>query len=99
MGLSKGDVEKLIDKLQSQYAEYSKKYGSRWFNLESFKERYIMAIEHKMNLENFVLAEMDNIEMIIDKIEKKIDKKGAASRRRNRSPKRPTRSWRKTWRG
>jgi len=75
MGLSKSEVEKLMEKLQNQYVEYSKKYGSKWFNLDSFKERYIMAIENKMNLESFIIAEMDNIDKIIDKIEKKIDKK------------------------
>ncbi len=69
MGLSKFEVDKLIEKLRNDYRDYSARYNPKWFNLRAYEERFLMAIENKMNLEGFVLAEIENFEKIKEKFE------------------------------
>ena len=71
MALSKNELEKLIKKIREQYNVYALKYNAVWFNIDAFEERFKMALDNRMNIEGFVLAEISNFE----EIKKKYDKK------------------------
>jgi len=72
MAMNKNEIDQLISKLKDKYKDYSFKFNPKWFNLEEFEKRYRMAIEKKMNLEAFVLAEIANFEKISQKYEDKM---------------------------
>ncbi len=69
MPLSKTEIMKLLEKLRGKYIEYSNDKSPVFFNKKAFDERVQMAIENKMNLEAFVLAEIANFEKIKEKYE------------------------------
>jgi len=71
MGLDITEIEKLVEKLRSKYAENSKKNSSRWFDPAPFEQRFTMARKNKMNLEAFILAEITEFEKLKDKYNKK----------------------------
>ncbi|MBN1501236.1 MAG: hypothetical protein JW982_13840 [Spirochaetes bacterium] len=69
MPLSKNEIMKLIEKLQEKYIKYSMEKSPVFFNKKAFDERLQMAIENRMNLEAFALAEITNFEKIKNKYE------------------------------
>lgn len=71
MGLKKIEIQKLIEKLQKRYDECSDKYGKKWFDKNAFEDRLRMALDNRMDLEAFILAEITNFEKIKQKYEKK----------------------------
>jgi hypothetical protein len=75
MPLSSGEIDLLISKLRDKYAFYAGKYTAQWFNLQAFEERLEMAIENRMNLEGFILAEIKNFEDIRERYEKRRGKR------------------------
>ncbi len=75
MSLSNEEIDRLIMKLRQRYKEYSEKYNPVWFNIEAFEQRYIMALENKMNLEGFILAEISNFEKVKEKYDKKVKRR------------------------
>ena len=70
MALSEKEIDQLIEKIRKKFKEYSKKYTSGWFNVEGFNDRLKIALEKRMNLEGFLLAEVANLEELKDKHEK-----------------------------
>ncbi len=70
MALSNGEIKDLIEKLKGSYKEYGEKYSPKWFDLDKFNERYLLAIRKGMNLEGFILAEISDFEKLKDKYEK-----------------------------
>jgi hypothetical protein len=75
MRLNRNEIEQLIEKLRSKYSDYASRYKGKWFDGKAFEERLAMAIENKMNLEGFVLAEIKNFEEISLRYEKKKQEK------------------------
>lgn len=75
MPLSSEEINRLLIKLRERYSEYAGRYSPSWFNIEAFEDRYIMAVQNRMNLEGFILAEISNFEKIREKYESK-KKKG-----------------------
>lgn len=71
MSMTEHEISILIKKLRSKYSEYSSKHSPRWFDLEAFEDRYRMAVQKRMNLEGFILAEITNFEKIKERYEKK----------------------------
>lgn len=71
MSLSTEEISKLIDKLRDRYDEYGKKHNASWFNRDPFEERLRMALDNRMNLEGFILAEIANFEKLRERYEKK----------------------------
>ena len=71
MPLSNEEIDLLISKLRNKYAYYAQKYTAQWFNLQAFEERLEMAIDNRMNLEGFILAEIKNFEDIRERYEKR----------------------------
>lgn len=71
MSLSNEEVNRLVEKLRSRYDEYGKIHNRTWFNRDSFEERLAMALENRMNMEGFILAEITNFEKIRERYEKK----------------------------
>ena len=69
MSLNKTEIDKLVKKIRDKYADYSRKYNSTWFNLDAFDERLSLAINKRMNLEGFILAEITNFEKLKEKYE------------------------------
>ncbi len=80
MALKENEIQLLLKKLRDRYTEYAKKFNKVWFNLEAFDDRYRMAVENRMNLEGFILAEISNFEKIREKYEKKKSEKSFSSR-------------------
>jgi hypothetical protein len=79
MALSEQELQLLLKKLRDRYAEYSKKFNRVWFNLEAFDDRYKTALNSRMNLEGFILAEIANFEKIKEKYDKKKREKSFTS--------------------
>ncbi|MCU0820904.1 MAG: hypothetical protein MUC95_00330 [Spirochaetes bacterium] len=75
MALTEKEIDQLINKIREKFKEYSKEYKSGWFNVEGFNDRLKIALQKRMNLEGFLLAEVANIEELKDKHEKE-KKKG-----------------------
>jgi hypothetical protein len=71
MPLNEQEIRVLVNKLREKYREYAKKYSPRWFDVNSFEERLSFAIQKRMNLEGFILAEITNFEKIKEKYERK----------------------------
>jgi len=71
MPLNRDEVNELVKKLRDRYKEYSSKYSSKWFDLNSFDERLSAAIKSKMNMEGFILAEISNFEKLKERYDKK----------------------------
>ncbi len=71
MPLTSEEINKLLLKLRERYSEYAGKYSPSWFNIEAFEERYLMAVQNRMNLEGFILAEISNFEKTREKYESK----------------------------
>lgn len=71
MSLNKAEIDKLVAKLRDRYSDYSKKHNPVWFNLDAFDERLALAINKRMNLEGFILAEITNFEKLKEKYESK----------------------------
>ncbi len=64
MGLSKKEIDQLIYKLREKYKVSNVEYNTRLFNLDAFEDRFRMALQKRMNLEAFILAEIANYEKI-----------------------------------
>ena len=64
------DLDEGIQKLKNQYREYSESYGAKIFNLQSFEERYRNALDNKIDLYTFLLAEID----VFNELKKKVEK-------------------------
>lgn len=75
MGLGEKEIQLLITKLRERYADYAARYNPRWFNRDAFEERLKMAVDHRMDLEGFILAEITNFEKIREKYEQKKNEK------------------------
>ena len=71
MELTSEEIDLLIKKLRDKYTTYARKYSQNWFNIHSFEKRLETAINNKMNLNGFILAEIKNFETILEKYEKK----------------------------
>ena len=74
MGLSKKEIELLINKIRVKYNNFAKMYGSNWYDVEAFEERLRMTLDNKMNLEGFLLAEVANLEKIKETYDSKYKK-------------------------
>lgn len=68
-GLSKQEIDALLSKIRVKFNHYSQKYGQNKFSMEKFNERYMEALRKKVNLENFLYAEV----MALEQIAKDID--------------------------
>jgi hypothetical protein len=75
MALQVKEIQLLLKKLRDRYADHARRHNRAWFNVESFEERYRMALEGGMNMEAFILAEIANFEKIKEKYEKKRSEK------------------------
>lgn len=71
MALTDREIQQLVEKLRGKYAEYAKKYSQKWFDVNPFEDRLIMAARNRMNLEGFILAEISNFEKTRERYEKK----------------------------
>jgi hypothetical protein len=71
MAMSQGEIDQLLDKLRKKYKEHAAKHDTKWFDIRKFEERYTMALDNRMNLEAFILAEVANFEKIIERYDKK----------------------------
>ena len=69
MSLNKTEIDKLVKKIRDKYIDYSRNYNAAWFNIDAFDERLSMAINKRMNLEGFILAEITNFEKLKEKYE------------------------------
>jgi hypothetical protein len=74
MAMSDDEIDRLIEKLKQKYSEYSAK-NPTWFNYNAFRDRLMVAIKNRMNLEAFILAEIANFEKVREKYEKKKNEK------------------------
>lgn len=79
MGLSKKEIELLINKIRNKYNDSAKNYGSNWFDIEAFEQRLRMTLDNKMNLEGFLLAEVANLEKIKETYDNKYKKETSFS--------------------
>ncbi len=70
MALNRNEIDHLIEKIRDSYRDLAKKYSPKWFDLDKFNERYILAIRSGMNLEGFILAEISGFEKLREKYEK-----------------------------
>ncbi|HOO70337.1 MAG TPA: hypothetical protein PK926_01155 [Spirochaetota bacterium] len=75
MPLTEKEIQQLVVKLRGKYQEYAKKHNPRWFDVAPFEERLRMAVNNKMNLEGFILAEISNFEKTRERFEKKKQEK------------------------
>ncbi len=64
MPLNQRELDKLIEKIRQNYSDYSHKFSSKWFSIEAFESRLRHAVINKMNMEQFLLAEVANLEKI-----------------------------------
>ena len=71
MSMKQDEIDDLISKLRLKYSDYGQKHNPKWFSVEEFEKRYIMALKNRMNLEAFILAEIANFEKIKEKYDKK----------------------------
>ncbi|MBN1533941.1 MAG: hypothetical protein JXA20_14825 [Spirochaetes bacterium] len=78
--MSRQEISQLIEKLRERYREFGKRYSPKWFDLERFEERYILAIEKGMNMEGFILAEIANFEKLRERYEKKKEQRSVSER-------------------
>ena len=69
MPLSQRELDKLIEKIRQNYSDYSHKFSSKWFSIEAFESRLRHAVINKMNMEQFLLAEVANLEKIKESYE------------------------------
>ncbi len=74
MPMTDAEINKLVGKLRNKYSEFSGK-NPVWFDLGAFEDRLHMAVQNKMNLEGFILAEISNFEKTRVKYEKKKNEK------------------------
>lgn len=70
--LSNKEIQKLVDKIRTKYSEYAEEYGEHRFNVELFNDRYMAALRSKLNVQNFLYAEILALEDIIKQIEDEI---------------------------
>lgn len=77
MALSEKEIDKLITKIREKFKACYDKYKSGWFNVEGFNDRLKIALQKRMNLEGFLLAEIKNLEDLKDKHEADLKKKDA----------------------
>ena len=75
MALSPQELNLLIQKLRSKYADYAQKHSAAWFNIAPFEERLAMAQKNRMDIEAFVLAEIANFEKLKTKYDAKKNQK------------------------
>jgi len=71
MDLSPKEINNLIAKLREQYIEYGEKVSKKMFDKDSYETRLKLAINNRMNLEGFILAEIATFEKLKEKYEKK----------------------------
>ncbi|HEB32562.1 MAG TPA: hypothetical protein ENI15_17090 [Spirochaetes bacterium] len=71
------DIDEAIQKLKNQYREYSEEHGTKIFNLQSFEERYRNALANKIDLNTFLLAEIE----VFKELKKKITKPDAEEKK------------------
>lgn len=64
------DIDEAIQKLKNKYREYLEEYGTKIFNLQSFEERYRNALANKIDLNTFLLAEIEVFKELKKKVEK-----------------------------
>ncbi len=74
------EIEKVMTKLREKYRDGTKKFGGRWFDLEQLDQRYRHAMENRMNMEGFVLAEISNYDKILDRCGKGRDRKSVSEK-------------------
>lgn len=76
--LTPGEIRSVIAKIRKKYDEYSVKYFKSKTLKDSFEDRYIGALERKVDVSSFLLAEISAIEELIRREEEK--EKAAAVR-------------------
>lgn len=64
------DVDGAVRKLKSLYKEYSEQYGTKQFSLRGFEDRYRSALINKLNINTFLLAEIEVFEELKKRVEK-----------------------------
>lgn len=69
MPLNEKELDKLIEKIRKNYSDSSQKFNAKWFDIEAFEARMRHAQINKMNIEQFLLAEVANLEKIKEKYE------------------------------
>lgn len=67
------EIDLFVAKLRQRYKTYAEEYDKSWFNSAPFEERYQMAIRKGMDMEAFLLAEID----FINKLKNRYDIKTA----------------------
>lgn len=64
------DVDGVVKKLKSLYRKYSEQYGTKLFSLRGFEDRYRSALINKLNINTFLLAEIE----VFEELKKKVNK-------------------------
>jgi hypothetical protein len=70
--LARHELDKIIEKLRSQYDEQRKLYGPNCFNLDAFNDRYLAALKNRIDLQTFVYAEVTALEELKKMVQDKI---------------------------
>lgn len=71
MKLSKQESEVLLDKIRQKYDEYAAKYNAKWFDRTLFEDRFSYALQNRMDISAFLLAEVTNFEKLKESYDKK----------------------------
>lgn len=69
--MDRKEADLFISKIRQKYKDYSKKYGSSIFNINPFEERFQLAIKRGMDMETFILAEIDFLKKLKEKYDEK----------------------------
>jgi hypothetical protein len=69
--LTPGEIQSVIAKIRKKYDEYSVKYFKSKTLKDSFEDRYINALEKRVDVSSFLLAEISAIEELIRREEEK----------------------------
>jgi hypothetical protein len=81
MPLSPAELNALTDKLRARYDEHAKKFSPKWFDRTAFEQRLMLAVDKRMDLEGFILAEIANFEKTRERYDKKKNGKGSFTRK------------------
>jgi len=69
--LTPGEIQSVIAKIRKKYEEYSVKYFKSKNLKDAFEDRYIQALERRVDVSSFLLAEISAIEELIRREEEK----------------------------
>ncbi len=62
--LSTKEINEMLSKLRLQYDDYATQYSKSFFNKQEFENRYLNALHSGMDIQNFILAEINFFEQL-----------------------------------